>query len=39
MSTKASLKAAKAAIDEQKYEDAIKEAKKVLEKDAKNYYA
>ena len=39
MSAKASLKAAKAAIDEHKYEDAIKEARKVLEKDTKSYYA
>jgi superkiller protein 3 len=37
--TKAGLKAAKAALDAHKYEDAAKEARKTLEIDPKNYHA
>ena len=40
MSTsKASLKAAKAALDAHNYNEAIKEASKVLEADSKSYHA
>ena len=38
-SSKAALKAAKAAIDGQKYNEAIVQARKVLETDVKNYHA
>lgn len=38
-SSKAALKAVKAAIDAHKYTDAAGEAEKVLEKDKDNYYA
>jgi superkiller protein 3 len=38
-SSKAALKAAKAAIDGQNYNEAIHQARKVLEADAKNYHA
>ena len=38
-STKAGLKAAKAALDAQKYEEAAKEARKVLDVDPNNYHA
>ena len=38
-STKAALKAAKAALDANKYLDAIEHVKTVLETDPKNYYA
>lgn len=38
-STKAALKAAKSALDELKYEEAIQQAKKVLQIDDKNYHA
>lgn len=38
-STKAGLKAAKAALDAQKFEEAAKEARKVLETDSNNYHA
>jgi len=37
--SKAALKAVKAALDSQKYEDAAAQAKKLLEVDAKNYHA
>jgi hypothetical protein len=36
-STKAALKAAKAAIDTKKYADTIKHSKEVLDKDPQNY--
>lgn len=39
MSTKAALKAAKAAIDTKKWDEAIEQANVVLEKDANNYFA
>lgn len=39
MSTKASLKAAKAAIDAKKWDEAISQATRVLETDPKNYFA
>jgi len=39
MSTKAGLKAAKAAIDSKKWDEAITQAEAVLEKDSKNYFA
>ncbi|CBX97980.1 hypothetical protein IAQ61_010083 [Plenodomus lingam] len=39
MSTKAALKAAKAAIDSKKWDEAIEQANAVLEKDANNYFA
>ena len=38
-STKAALKAAKAALDANKYLDAIEHVKTVLKTDSKNYYA
>ena len=38
-STKAGLKAAKAALDAHKYEDAAKEARRILDIDPKNYHA
>lgn len=38
-STKAALKVAKAALDANKYQDAIDQAKLVLKTDAKNYHA
>jgi superkiller protein 3 len=38
-SNKAALKAAKAALDSHKYEDAIREARKVLDSDPKHYHA
>ncbi|MCJ1251950.1 Superkiller protein 3 [Trapelia coarctata] len=38
-SVKAGLKAAKAALDAQKYKEAAKEARKVLELDSNNYHA
>lgn len=37
--TKAALKAAKAALDADKYQDAIDQAKTVLNTDSKNYHA
>ena len=36
---KSALKAAKAALDAHKYNDAVEQANKVLAVDAKNYYA
>ncbi|KAF2198576.1 hypothetical protein GQ43DRAFT_400623 [Delitschia confertaspora ATCC 74209] len=39
MSTKAGLKAAKAAIDAKKWDEAIEQANRVLETDPKNYFA
>jgi len=39
MSAKAALKAAKAAIDAKKWDEAIEQAHVVLEKDANNYFA
>ena len=36
---KAALKAAKAALDADKYQDAIDQAKAVLKKDPNNYHA
>ncbi|KAH7138066.1 hypothetical protein B0J11DRAFT_513484 [Dendryphion nanum] len=39
MSTKAALKAAKAAIDAKKWDEARDQAKNVLEKDSQNYFA
>ena len=38
-SSKAALKAAKAAIDAHKYDEAVKEAHKALAIDSKNYHA
>ena len=38
-STKAALKAAKAALDGHKYEEAAREAQKVLDVDPNNYHA
>lgn len=38
-STKAALKAAKAALDANKYEDAVDQAKAVLKTDSKSYHA
>ena len=38
-SSKAVLKAAKAALDAHKYEEAVKEVQKVLVDDPKNYHA
>lgn len=37
--TKAALKAAKAALDANKYQDAIDQAKTVLKTDSNNYHA
>jgi superkiller protein 3 len=37
--SKAALKAVKAALDSQKYEDAAAQAKKLLETDPENYHA
>ena len=37
--TKAALKAAKAALDANKYQDAVDQAKTVLKTDPKNYHA
>ena len=37
--TKTALKAAKAALDARRYDDAAKEAEKVLENDPKHYHA
>lgn len=37
--TKAALKAAKAALDANKYQDAIDQAQMVLKTDTKNYHA
>ena len=37
--TKAALKAAKASLDAQKYDDAVEHAKKVLAIDPHNYHA
>ena len=37
--TKAALKAAKAALDGNKYQDAVDQAKTVLKTDPKNYHA
>ncbi|KAF1946389.1 hypothetical protein EJ02DRAFT_393951 [Clathrospora elynae] len=39
MSTKTALKAAKAAIDAKKWDEAVEQANAVLEKDPKNYFA
>lgn len=39
MSTKAALKAAKAAIDSKNWEEAVEQANAVLEKDPNNYFA
>jgi predicted TPR repeat methyltransferase len=39
MFAKAALKAAKAAIDAKKWDEAIEQAQVVLEKDANNYFA
>jgi superkiller protein 3 len=39
MSVKAGLKAAKAAIDSENYDQAINEAQKVLSIDPRNYFA
>lgn len=39
MSTKAGLKAAKAAIDGKKWDEAREQANAVLEKDPQNYFA
>lgn len=39
MSTKAALKAAKAAIDSKSWEEAVEQANTVLEKDPSNYFA
>ena len=39
MSTKAALKAAKAALDAKKYDDVITQANTVLADDSKNYFA
>lgn len=39
MSTKAALKAAKAAIDSKSWEEAVEQANTVLEKDPNNYFA
>ena len=39
MSTKAALKAAKAAIDSKNWDEAVAQANTVLEKDASNYFA
>jgi len=38
-SAKSALKAAKAALDSQKYQDAADEAKRALAADPKNYHA
>ena len=38
-STRAALKAAKAALDAHKYNEAVEQAKKVLEFDSDNYHA
>jgi hypothetical protein len=38
-SSKAALKAAKAALDKHQYQEAANEARKVLESDQKNYFA
>ena len=37
--TKAALKAAKAALDGNKYQDAVDQAKTILKTDPKNYHA
>lgn len=39
MSTKSALKAAKAAIDAKKWDEAVEQADEALEKDPKNYFA
>jgi cytochrome c-type biogenesis protein CcmH/NrfG len=39
MATKVALKAAKAAIDSKKWDEAIEQANTVLEKDPRNYFA